>query len=442
MDRLFAWFSRLSPRAALGDPSAPAFDEVDRYFLALRVGCAAAAGGWLWKLTAPGATIEAAVLVAAFIAYSLGLYLVAWRRPLARARAYLAALPADLAFLVLVCRWSAEPMSGVYLAFYLLVALHAFYFGARIGLAAAAGFAALYTTLHLSLAPGQRIAPEELAMRLLFAFFIAVSLGFVSRHLRIGRNRLAELNRQLHHRNRILEQTYRHLSLGRLAGGVAHTINNPAAVIVSMVDLLRRRAQRDGLPEIHLQRLATIAENAFRIARAVRSLVALAPQREGPASDLDLAQVAEGVVPLLETHAAEKRVRIERRLARGLRVHGQESSLRQVIVNLLCNALDAVGERGEVIVEVRRAREPHMVELRVCDNGHGIAPEHLDEIFSPFFTTKDGADGVGLGLSLSLAIVRRLGGTLAVESAPGKGAIFTVALPTDGHPAAPKEAIA
>src|SRR5450759_4248677 len=78
--------------------------------------------------------------------------------------------------------------------------------------------------------------------------------------------------------------------------------------------------------------------------------------------------------------------------------------------------LSAVKDGGEVVVDTRLGAEPETVELRVRDDGHGIPREHLDEVFSPFFTTKDGADGVGLGLSLSLTIVRRLGGTMRVDS--------------------------
>lgn len=121
-------------------------------------------------------------------------------------------------------------------------------------------------------------------------------------------------------------------------------------------------------------------------------------------------------------------------------MHGQEGALRQVIVNLLCNALDAVEDGGEVEVDTRLGAEPETVELRVRDDGHGIPREHLDEVFSPFFTTKDGADGVGLGLSLSLTIVRRLGGTMRVDSMPGSGSTFTVGLPVDAGPVAREEA--
>ena len=435
MDRYSAWCSRLVVSllperdlvAGLG------FDEVDRYFLALRVGSAAALGPWLWWFAAPGAVTKGVALIAAFIAYSAALYVQVWRRPHGPARAYLAVLPADLVFLSLLCLWSAQTMSGVYLAFYLLVALHAFYFGAPVGLAAVAGFATLYSTLYLALPAALRCSLEELVLRVGFALLVAVSLGLVSHQLRANRRHLAEVNRQLHYRNCILEQTYRHLSIGRLAGDVAHHINNPAAVIVGKAEVLRRRAERDNLSPNYRQDLTTIADHALRIGRVVRSLVALSPGRDGAARRLDLTKVAEGVVVLFENRAAERRVRLDRHLTAGLRVHGEESAVRQVLVNLLGNAFDAVEPGGTVAVETDVGAEPQTVELRVRDNGRGIARDHLEEIFSPFFSTKDGADGVGLGLSQSLTIVHRLGGTLTADSTLGNGSTFTVTLPADAN---------
>lgn len=399
------------------------------YFLALRFGSLVAAVLWLRFLSAPGATLEGLALTAAFVAYSAALFVRVWHRPDARAAAYLAVLPADLVFLFFVCRWSAEPLSGAYLAFYLLIALHAFYFGMTVGLGAASLFAVLYTTLYVSLSTAQRCSLEELVVRLGFAFLVAVSLTLVSRELRAHRRQLADANHELEQRNRTLEQTYRHLSLGRVAGAVAHNINNPAGVIVAKAEVLRRRAEREGLPLPYIQDAETIAAQAFRIARIVRSLLALSPRNESPVRSVDLSGVAEGVVILLEDQAAKRGVSIERHLTDGISVRAQETALRQVLLNLLCNALDAVREGGQIIVETARSVEPRMVELRVRDNGVGIAADKLDDIFSPFFTTKADADGVGLGLSQSLMIVRRLGGTIAVESTPGLGATFTVALP-------------
>lgn len=439
MGRYSALFSRLL-RSPDGPVLLSAFDEVDRYFFALRIGSVAAAIVWLWRFAAPGETAAGVTLIVMFAAYSLLLYVRVWRYPHQRGQAYLAVGPADLVFLFLLCLWSAEPMSGIYLAFYMLLALHAFYFGALVAVAAATSFAGLYTILYFWVPASQRCSLEELLLRLGFAFFIAGSLALVSRHLRANRRHLYEVNRQLEHRNGILEQTYRQLSVGRLAGDVAHHINNPAAIIVGKAEVIRRRAEHDGLPAVYIQDLTTIAEAAFRIGGVVRSLLALSPRQEGTACSLDLSKVVQGVILLFENQAAERHIRVRSHLVPELRIHGQESALRQVLVNLLCNALDAVEPGGEVVIETRMGVEPDIVELRVLDDGHGIAGEHLDEVFSPFFTTKSGAEGVGLGLSQSLTIIRRLGGTMRVESTPGSGSTFIIGLPAEASRAAREEA--
>lgn len=401
------------------------------------MGSVATAGVWLWCFAAPAATWKGAALAAAFLAYSAVLYLIVWRRPWKRRLAYFTVLPADLLVLFFLCLWSVEPMSGVYLAFYVVVAVHALVFGFSVGLAAAGGFAALYAVLRAATPTAEPLSPQEFLLRIGFAFLIALAIALLSRELRAGRERLAAANRELEQRNRSLEQTYRHLSVGRLAGDVAHNINNPAAVILARAHLLRRRVESDGLPRSYLDDLAVISSHTLRIANVVRSLLALAGDAEGPLATIDLGQATESVVSLFERHASLKGVRIERRLRPNVTVLGQQAALREVVANLLGNALDAldgVSEGGEVIIETDLGAAPHTAELRVRDNGHGVAVEHLDQIFSPFFTTKKGAQGIGLGLSRSLAIVRRLDGTIAVESTAGRGSVFTVTLATEAAP--------
>src|SRR5512139_4171166 len=160
MERFSALCSRLLPEIYAPVLGAT-FDELDRYFFALRLGSAVTAGVWLWRLAAPGTSVEGLGLTAAFVAYSSLLYVEVWRHPGRRARAYLVAGPADLIFLFLLCLWSAEPMSGIYLAFYLLLALHAFYFGGLVAAAAAMSFTVLYTALYLWVPATQRCSLEE-----------------------------------------------------------------------------------------------------------------------------------------------------------------------------------------------------------------------------------------------------------------------------------------
>jgi two-component system NtrC family sensor kinase len=120
-------------------------------------------------------------------------------------------------------------------------------------------------------------------------------------------------------------------------------------------------------------------------------------------------------------------VRIELSLGGVPAVNGSEGELEQVFVNLVANALDAVGDEGRV--GLRTSADRDRVRVRVADDGPGVPPENLHRVFEPFFTTKPVGQGTGVGLSLSYAIVRRHGGALEVASEPGCGAIFTVTLP-------------
>lgn len=416
------------------DANSTAFEIVDRYFLALRIGSALAATAWAGFLAVPDASLRAGLLAAGFVLYSLVLYVYVWTHPRRRPIAYLAVLPVDLVFLFLLCLWSSEPMSGVYLAFYLVIALHAFYFGTTVGVLAAVGFAVLYSCLYAVLPAATRVPAEELFLRLSFGFLVAGSFGLIAHQLWMNRRELSLANRQLQQRNRVLEQTYRCLSIGRLAGDVAHQINNPAAAIVAKVELLRRRVERDGSSEAYLRDLTAIAEHAFRISRVTHSLVALAPASETRPASLELSGLAEGVTLLFERRAADHGVQIERKLAPGLRVYVAEAALRQVLLNLLCNALDAVGQGGTVRITTRPATDPTMVEICVQDDGPGIPPERVEDVFSPFFTTKRDGVGVGLGLSQSLALVGRMRGTISVESTMGQGTSFIVTLPASPTP--------
>lgn len=388
--------------------------------------------GWLFVLAEPSTSGRSAALLTAFLVYSGLLYVAVWLWPDSRSRAYLAVLPLDAVFLFVLLLWSRDPMSSLYLGYYLLVALHAFYFGPAVGLGAATTFAVCYGALAALQPPGHRPPASELLLRVAFAPLVAVSLGLLAHRLRDDERRLRDLNQRLIRRNRTLEQSYRHLSLGRLTSSIAERLCNPAGVIVASAETLRRQAAVDGVAPTYAVALRAIGDEALRVGQIGRSLLALAAPRDDCRRPLDLNALIQETLVLLEAHVGA-RTRIVRRLAPDVpALIGAEVALRELVVHLVSNALEAAGDGGEVRVETGRgAAERDTIELRVADDGPGISPEHMDRIFNPFFTTK-GGQGIGLGLSLSLAIVRRHGGLLDVDTAPGRGARFTVVLPVAG----------
>ncbi len=227
-------------------------------------------------------------------------------------------------------------------------------------------------------------------------------------------------------------------SLGTLAGGIAHDLNNVLTPILMGLKLLqkdRSEAQRREL-------LTTAQASAERGAEMVRQLLSFAGGVEGPREPLHLKPVVREVQGLM-THTLPKSVRIRVELPPELwLVAGDQTQLAQVLLNLCVNARDAMPQGGTLTISAANttvsqelahnndgARTgPHVV-LAVTDTGTGIPPDVLDKIFYPFFTTKEQGKGTGLGLSTVLGIVRSHGGFVNVYSEPGKGSRFSVYLP-------------
>jgi PAS domain S-box-containing protein len=227
-------------------------------------------------------------------------------------------------------------------------------------------------------------------------------------------------------------------SIGTLASGIAHDLNNVLAPIMLSVQMLRERSvDADGL-----KLLATVETSAKRGADVVRQVLAFARGVEGERMPLHVRHLIKETVGLLrQTLAPNITLRIK--VARGLHLlTGDATQLHQVLLNLAVNARDAMPEGGtlefsaaNVDLDERHARQvppappgPYVV-LRVRDTGVGIPPAIRDRIFDPFFTTKGVGKGTGLGLSTVMGIVKSHGGFVDVESQPGKGTTFHVYLP-------------
>jgi signal transduction histidine kinase len=248
------------------------------------------------------------------------------------------------------------------------------------------------------------------------AFFVRLS----ARELRL---REAERHKEL---ERQLQTSERLGSLGLLTAGVAHEINNPLEGIGNYLALL----ERDGLAEEKRKRYIELIRYGFqRIRDIVRDLSAFA--RPGVSGgEADLAAVAAGALKMAAYSKELKEVEVELAgLDEPVVVPGDARRLEQVFINLLLNAGRAMGGKGSVRIESRRATAESgapLVEVTVDDTGPGVPPAILDKIFDPFFTT---SDGTGLGLSISYGIVRAHGGSISAQNRPEGGARFTVRLP-------------
>jgi signal transduction histidine kinase len=215
--------------------------------------------------------------------------------------------------------------------------------------------------------------------------------------------------------------------IGRLAAGVAHEVGNPLAAILGYVEtLLSETPERPIAPELRHDVLGRIRGETERIHKIISELLEYARPADERIEPVDVGRVVAGAVSLVRAQARARKVAVEVRLPGDLpQVEAIPGRLTQVVLNLLLNAADATGGEGQIVVDARV--EGGRVILGVEDDGPGVPPELRARLFEPFFTTKDVGLGTGLGLSVSLAIVERWGGTIRFV-APEKGARFEVYL--------------
>jgi two-component system NtrC family sensor kinase len=222
-------------------------------------------------------------------------------------------------------------------------------------------------------------------------------------------------------------QSERLASLGMLAAGVAHEINNPLGGILSLTALTIEDMQPDDPSRENLEEVVKQTERCRDI---VRGLLEFSRQSQMTTELVNLNKSVQDTLALVTRQALFFNIDVVKQLDDQLPlVLGDDSQIQQVLMNVFMNAAQAMDERGTLTIVTRRSSQDGFVEVSVSDTGHGIAPERLNQVFDPFFTTKESGKGTGLGLSIAYGIVARHGGTIAVESEIGKGSKFTIRLP-------------
>ena len=224
---------------------------------------------------------------------------------------------------------------------------------------------------------------------------------------------------------KVMMQQDKMASIGRLAAGVAHEINNPLTTILTSAMLI----QEDTDPaDPSYQELQTIADEALRCRKIVSSLLDFARQSKPVKKQYNLNDVVRESVVLTRKQAEFNDVTLEQNLAEDLPTTNMDKDqLEQALINLILNAIAATDPGGKIAIETRLVTEAHKIELVVSDTGKGISAKDMARIFDPFFTTSE--SGTGLGLAITHGIIEQHGGTINVESKLGRGTIFTVGLP-------------
>jgi PAS domain S-box-containing protein len=267
-------------------------------------------------------------------------------------------------------------------------------------------------------------------------FPVEISLSYVQAHDGINamalitditeRKRVeAELQRQ----RETLYQTEKLAALGTLSAGIAHEMNNPLGIITSRIEVMLLDAEEQNVPAQVLEDLRVLHRATQRVARIATNLRSFARQTPREHTQMDLNGVVQETLLLMQKPLEVDGIRLVTRLDTTIPpIMGDAGTLQQVLLNLVTNAREAMGQGGEIRIETGPAAErPGWVRIAISDTGPGISPEELSKVFDPFFTTK--RSGTGLGLSVSYGIIKDHHGTVDVQSVPGRGTTFVLTFP-------------
>ena len=224
-----------------------------------------------------------------------------------------------------------------------------------------------------------------------------------------------------------IQRTEKLASLGQLAAGVAHEINNPLGVILCYTSLLKHQVEQSSQV---FNDVGTIEKHALTCTRIVSDMLKFARSEPGSKEMLTVNRLVDEVIQMVGHQFGKQGVEVVRDLDPELpAVSADADKIKQVFMNLFVNSRQAISGKGVVRVETSYLEEGRRVQIVFDDNGSGIPKEIQSKIFDPFFTTKGPGEGTGLGLSVSYGIIRDHGGEIFVKSEPGEGARFTIQLP-------------
>ncbi|MBS3818944.1 cache domain-containing protein [bacterium] len=268
--------------------------------------------------------------------------------------------------------------------------------------------------------------------------YLADSFNKMTANLRIANDKLIEwgktLEKKVEERTKELTKMQAHLvqseklaSLGKLAAGIAHEINNPLGGILIYSHLLLEDTQKDSPYYKNLQK---IVKETSRCKDIVKGLLEFARPEEPKMTHIDINKIADKSLSIVESQALFQNIQIKRNYSSELpKIVGDSAQLQQVFTNIILNAAEAMNGNGTLTISTSKNNQSNTIDVGITDTGEGIKEEDQKSLFEPFFTTKEVGKGTGLGLAISYSIIQKHNGSINVDSEPEKGSTFTVKLP-------------
>lgn len=268
--------------------------------------------------------------------------------------------------------------------------------------------------------------------------YLADSFNQMTADLEAANEKLIEwgktLEKKVEERTKELTEMQAHLiqseklaSLGKLAAGIAHEINNPLGGVLIYSHLLLEDTDKNSP---HYENLKKIVKETSRCKDIVKGLLEFARPKEPEMSLVNINEIVERSLSIMERQALFQNIKIKKSYASNLpRIVVDSAQLQQVFVNIIINAAEAMNGNGILTLSTSLNGDGTFIEIKFSDTGHGIEEEDQKRLFEPFFTTKEVGKGTGLGLAISYSIIQKHQGTIDVKSEVGKGSTFNVRLP-------------
>lgn len=279
---------------------------------------------------------------------------------------------------------------------------------------------------------GEKWSSHRFRVQMIFLGCTVLALIVVVQLVNTITSRLREADQKRNQAVIEAQYTNKFASIGRLAAGVAHEINNPLAIIdqkAGLVTDLMQTSEDFSHKEKLLHSIDGILGAVKRCKVITHRLLGFARRMDVAFEHIDIRDLIKEVLGFLESEALYNRIRLEMSFPKELpTVFSDRGQLQQIFLNIINNAIDAVGKDGLIAFSGELDRDA-MVNVKIKDSGPGMAPETVKRIFDPFFTTKEAGKGTGLGLSITYGLVKKLGGEISVESAIGQGTTFSVRVP-------------